>query len=540
MGRGLRKAPVRCREAGPAIKESSAGERGAGNRGAGELGAGEGGAGNLRAGYGPEDRNGERLVALIVAAALFMQNLDSTVIATALPTMARAFGADPVHMNVALTAYLFAVALFVPASGWMADRFGTRQVFRAAIGVFTLGSVLCGRAETLPFLVFARVVQGAGGAMMLPVGRLILLRSVPKARLVAAMAWVTMPALVGPVIGPPVGGFIVQYFSWRWIFDINVPIGLAGIVLASVVVPDKREEMVGRFDFIGLMLSGATLAAFLAVLELAGRGIIADLQVVLIGVAAVICGALYALHARAQDRPLLDFSLLRLPSFAISVLAGSLFRVGVGAVPFLLPMMLQLGFGRSALQSGSITFAAAAGAIISKPGIQILLRRFGFRNVLVLNGVIGGVGLALYASFRPDTPVWILYAVLFATGYLRSVQFTSYNTIAYAEVPAARMSAATTLYSALQQISLTVGIPIGAGVLHLVRHGHDLPTPANFSAAFVVVAAITVLAGPASLLLPQNAGEEMSGRKLRRQVKAGGDVSSPPDPPSIIAPGRGT
>jgi EmrB/QacA subfamily drug resistance transporter len=459
------------------------------------------------------DRKAERLIALIVAAALFMTNLDATVIATALPTMARAFGADPVHMNVALTAYLFAVAALVPASGWMADRFGTRQVFRAAIAVFTLGSVLCGRAETLPFLVAARVVQGAGGAMMLPVGRLILLRSVPKARLVAAMAWVTMPALIGPVIGPPVGGFIVQYASWRWIFDINVPIGLVGIVLASLFVPDKREALAGKFDFFGLLLSGATLAAFLAVLELAGRGIVSDAKLALIAAACLASGVAYGLHARTQARPLLDFSLLRLPSFAVSVAAGSLFRVGVGAVPFLLPMMLQLGFGRSAVQSGSITFAAAAGAIVSKPGISYLLRRLGFRNVLVANGIISGCGLALYAAFRPDWPLWSLYVVLLATGYLRSVQFTAYNTIAYAEVPAARMSAATTLYSALQQISLTVGIPIGAGVLHLVRQGHGVPRPGDFSAAFLVVAAVSVLSGPASLLMPRDAGEEMSGRR---------------------------
>jgi MFS family permease len=345
------------------------------------------------------------------------------------------------------------------------------------------------------------------------VGRLILLRSVPKARLVAAMAWVTMPALIGPVIGPPLGGVIVQYANWRWIFDINVPIGLAGIVMASLFVPDKREAAAGRFDATGLVLSGATLAAFLAVLELAGRGMVPGWVVAAIGAGAALCGTLYALHARVQDRPLLDFSLMRLPSFAVSVAAGSLFRVGVGAVPFLLPMMLQLGFGRSAVQSGSITFAAAAGAILSKPGIQYLLRWFGFRNVLVVNGMIGGLGLALYAAFRPDWPLWWLYAVLLATGYLRSVQFTAYNAIAYAEVPAARMSAATTLYSALQQISLTIGIPIGAGVLHLVRVGHELPRPADFSAAFLAVAGISVLSGPVSLFLPRNAGEEMSGRQ---------------------------
>jgi EmrB/QacA subfamily drug resistance transporter len=453
----------------------------------------------------------ERSIALIVAAALFMQNLDSTVIATALPSMARAFHADPVHMNVALTAYLFAVAVFVPASGWMADRYGTRHVFRAAIAVFTLGSILCGSAETLPFLVAARVLQGAGGAMMLPVGRLILLRAIPKARLVSAMAWVTMPALVGPVIGPPVGGFIVQYANWHWIFDINVPIGIAGIVLASLYVPDKREAA-GPFDFLGLLMSGAAFAAFLAVLELAGRDIVPVWALVALAAASVLAGTLYGFHARSQARPLLDFSLMKLPSFAISVIAGSLFRVGVGAVPFLLPMLLQLGFGRGALSSGMVTFAAAAGAIISKPGIQYTLRKFGFRLVLVVNGILSALGLALYAAFRADWPLWSLYGVLLTTGYLRSLQFTSYNTIAYAEVPASRMSAATTLYSALQQISLTVGIPISAGVLHMVRGNHIVPTPADFSAAFLSVAAISLLAGPVSLLLPKDAGAEMSGR----------------------------
>jgi EmrB/QacA subfamily drug resistance transporter len=453
----------------------------------------------------------ERLLSVIVAFALFMQNLDSTVIATALPTMARAFNADPVHMNVALTAYLFAVALFVPASGWMADRFGTRQVFRVAIGVFTLGSVLCGVAQSLPFLVAARLLQGMGGAAMLPVGRLILLRTVPKVRLVAAMAWVTMPALVGPVIGPPLGGFLVQYANWRWIFFINVPIGVLGIVMATLFVPDRREPT-GRLDVIGLALSGVALAAFLAVLELFGRGIVPDETVAAIAIGGVAAGVLYWLHARAQARPLLDFTLMRQPSFAVSVLGGSLFRVGVGATPFLLPMMMQLGFGRTAVQSGMITFAAAAGAVISKPGTTFFLRWLGFRRVLVGNAVLCGFGLAVYGTFRASWPLWAMYAVLLVTGYLRSLQFTAYNTVAYADVPPGRMSAATTLYSALQQISLTVGIPISAGVLHFARAGHAVPLPADFAEAFFVVAAISSLAAPASLLMPRDAGAEMSGR----------------------------
>jgi len=456
-----------------------------------------------------------RLTAIIVATALFMQNLDSTIVSTALPVMSRAFHADPVHMNVALTAYLFAVAVFVPASGWMADRFGTRTVFRTAIAVFTIGSVLCGRADSLWFLVVCRVLQGIGGAMMLPVGRLVVLRSVPKSELISAMAWVTMPALVGPIIGPPVGGFIVTYFSWRWIFDINLPIGVLGFVLASLFIRDVREPYPGRFDFLGLALSGVALAGFMAVLEVAGRGLVPDWAVVAIAATGAGAGLAYWLHARAQARPLLDFSLLRLPTFAVSVLAGSLFRIGIGATPFLLPLMIQLGFHRSAAQSGLITFASAAGAIGVKPAITWVLRRYGFRSTLVVNAVLCAGLLGMCAAFRPWWPLAAIYGVLVASGCLRSLQFTAYNTIAYADVPPPRMSAATTLYSALQQVSLTIGIPISAGALQLARvsHGHALPETGDFSVAFLVVAGISALAGPASMLLAKSAGREMSGAR---------------------------
>ncbi len=458
----------------------------------------------------------ERLVAIIVASALFMSNLDGTVIATALPAMARAFGMDPVHMNVALTSYLFAVAVFIPASGWMADRFGTRNVFRAAIAVFTLGSVLCGRADSLGFLVAARIVQGAGGAMMLPVGRLVLLRSVPKERLIGAMAWVTMPALVGPVIGPPVGGLIVTYLSWNWIFDINVPIGVAGFALVSLFIRDVREPAPGRFDAAGLVLTGLALAGFMGVLEVAGRNLVAPGLVLAMGLVSVASAAAYAVHVRRRARPLLDFSLLRLPTFAVSVFAGSLFRIGIGAVPFLLPLMIQVGFGRSAAQSGMITFASAAGAIGMKPATQWVLRRFGFRTTLVINGALCAGVLAAYAAFQPGWPLAALYGVLILGGVLRSLQFTAYNAVAYADVPAERMSAATTLYAMLQQVSLTVGIPISAGVLSLTRAGaHAAPVTADFALAFLVVAGISALAAPAGLLLARDAGQAMSGARMR-------------------------
>ena len=459
----------------------------------------------------------QRLIAIIVACALFMQNLDSTVIATALPTMAHDFGVDPVHMNVALTAYLIAIAVFIPASGWMADRFGTKRVFCIAIAVFTLGSVLCGLSPSLATLVCARVLQGAGGAMMLPVGRLVLLRSVPKDQLIGAMAWVTMPALIGPVIGPPVGGFIVTYLSWHWIFYINVPFGALGIVLAARFFGAGAQPDPGRFDAMGLGLAGVALASFMGVLELAGRGLVAPVVVWGLAGLCVAAAAAYVRRARAQAMPLLDFSLLRVPTFMVSVVAGSLFRIGVGAVPFLLPLMIQLGFGRSAAQSGMITFASAVGALGMKPITTSVLRRWGFRTTLVANGVFCALSLASYAAFRPGWPVAALYAALALGGVLRSLQFTAFNAVAYADVEAARMSAATTLYAMLQQVSLTIGIPVSAFVLHLARSGHAVPRPEDFGVAFLVVAGVSAMAAPLCLLLRRDAGGEMSGNTASKQ-----------------------
>jgi EmrB/QacA subfamily drug resistance transporter len=455
-----------------------------------------------------------RLTALIVACALLMQNLDSTIIATALPTMARAFGAEPVQMNVALTSYLLSLAVFIPASGWMADRFGTRTVFRAAIAVFTVGSILCGRADSLGFLVASRVLQGLGGAMMVPVGRLVLLRTAPKHELVAAMAWLTMPAMIGPVLGPPIGGMIVTYFSWRWIFDINVPIGLVGIALVTLFVEDVREPGAGRLDFRGLVLSGAGLAALLFGLETIGRGVVPPALSFGMAGGGVLAWALYWLHARRHPRPLLDFTLAREPTFAVGTFAGSLFRIGIGAIPFLLPMMFQLGFGYTAAQSGAITFASSAGALVMKPVAQRALRRLGFRDTLVWNAVLSAVLLAACATFRPTWPAAAIYAVLLVSGFFRSLQFTAYNTLAYSEIPRSRMSAATSLYSTVQQLCQVVGISIGAASLEIamVLHGHEAPQLGDFSVAFLAVAAVALLAAPLSAMMPRSAGDEVAGR----------------------------
>ena len=454
-----------------------------------------------------------RVAALIVACALFMQNLDSTVIATALPHMARAFGADPVHMSVALTSYLLSLAVFIPASGWVADRYGAKPVFRAAIIVFTLGSILCGRADSLWFLVLARVVQGIGGAMMLPVGRLVLLRSVPKREMVAAMSWLSAPALLGPVVGPPLGGFIVESFSWRWIFDINVPIGVLGVVLVTLFIEDVRESEPAPFDAWGLLWSGLCLALVMIGFETAGRHLVPLAWTLGLLAGGVLAGLAYVWHARRHPRPLLDFTLLRDRSFQVACVAGTLFRFGVGALPFLMPLMLQLGFGYSPAESGLTTFATAAGALAVKPLATTVLRRYGFRHTLVWNGVLASLSLALCALFRPSWPAWTMFLLLLVGGTFRSVQFSSFNTLVYADIPRPQMSAATSLYSTIQQLSLTIGITMGAASLEIARtfSGHAEPSLGDFSLAFLVVSVLALLASPLAARLPREAGAEMTG-----------------------------
>jgi EmrB/QacA subfamily drug resistance transporter len=471
-----------------------------------------------------------RLTALIVASALFMQNLDSTVIATALPTMARAFGYDPVRMNVALTSYLLSLTLFIPASGWVADRFGTRNVFRAAIIVFTIGSILCGMSNTLFELVAARVLQGMGGAMMVPVGRLLLLRTAAKSELVAAMAWLSMPALLGPVVGPPVGGFIVTYFNWRWTFFINIPVGIVGLVAVTLFIKDFREPPRGGFDLRGLFLAGLALVGVMFGLETVGRGLVSPEFTEAMITAGLAVAFLYYLHARNHPAPLLDFSLMKLPCFGLSFAAMMLFRTGIGAIPFLLPMMLQVGFGKAAVESGLITFASSAGALVMKPGAQYALRWFGFRDTLIWNGALSGVMLIMCAAFRPTWPAAAIYFVLLVGGFLRSLQFTAYNTLAYGDVPRAQMSAATSLYTAGQQLAATIGVSAGALSLEIARtvSGHITPQTSDFSAAFVVVGLMTLMAAPIAMFMPVSAGDDLTGRHTR--------VPVPPPAPATTRP----
>jgi EmrB/QacA subfamily drug resistance transporter len=459
--------------------------------------------------------NKERLIPLIVAAALFMENMDATVIATSLPAIAADIGTSPLTLKLAITSYLLSLAVFIPASGWTADRFGARTVFSTAILIFMVGSIGCALSTSIHHFVFARVLQGMGGAMMTPVGRLVLLRSIDKSRLVGAMAWMTIPALIGPVIGPPLGGFITTYVSWHWIFLINIPIGLVGIALALRYIDPIRSDNPERFDLYGLVLAGVGLAGIAFGLSVAGLNLVPWPVVVALIVVGCIAMTLYVIHARRTSSPVLDFSLLRLPTLRASLIGGFLFRLGIGALPFLLPLLMQIGFGLSPFQSGLVTFASSAGAMGMKALAARIIRAFGFRNIMTVNAVVSSFFLAACALFTPATPLLLIMIILLVGGFFRSLQFTAINTVAYAEVEQAQMSRATTLVSVGQQLSVSAGVAIGAFTVEITMwssHATALTADA-FAPAFVVVAVLAALSAYFFWQMPDDAGHEISGRK---------------------------
>jgi EmrB/QacA subfamily drug resistance transporter len=456
----------------------------------------------------------QTLVPLVVACAMFMQNLDSTVIATALPTIARSLQESPLRLNVAITCYLLSLAVFIPISGWTADRFGARRVFSSAIVVFTLGSIACGVSNSLSALVAARILQGMGGALMVPVGRLVLLRTVPKSDLVRAMSFVSVPALIGPVMGPPVGGLIVTYASWRWIFFINIPIGVLGIVLVNLLVGDLKETGRRPFDLSGFALTGIGLASLAFGFENVGRGALPDFAVIGLLAVGTVCLVLYVRHAHRVSHPIIDLALLKIPTYAMASIGGFLFRMGLGALPFLLPLMLQVGFGLSALHSGLLTFASAAGAMLMKTSAVRILRNLGFRRVLVGDAVISAGFLLGYSLFRPSTPHLVIFFALLVGGFFRSLQMTSINTLSSADVPPGMLSRATSLTSMAQQLSQTAGVATAALMLHTVltlRSGTSLAA-VDFYPVFVGIAMISLLSVPFFLRMSPDAGAEVSGR----------------------------
>ena len=458
-----------------------------------------------------------RIISLIVGCAIFLEQVDGTVLATALPTMAHDFQVSAPAMSVAVTSYLLALAILIPVSGTIADRFGAKRVFNSSIAVFILGSILCSLTHSLPMMVAARLLQGMGGAMMAPVGRLVILRTVDRRHLVSSMSWTLMPAILGTLAGPPLGGFIVEYLDWRWIFYINVPIGVLGYWLVRRYIPVVQSiARPSRFDWLGFALCSIGLGCLLFGLELFGENthLFNALALIAVGIAA---GLAYLRHAKRRVDPVVDLSLLRIDSFRLSVISGSLMRITQGAQPFLLPLLFQIGFGFSAVRSGQLILATSLGALLARSFTTRILRWIGFRRAMVYNGVLASLGYAVCAFFQPDWPFWLMFGLLVCCGAFMSFQFAAYNTVAYEAVPTDRMSAANSFYSTLQQLMLSVGVCCGALILKFTMGlAHNVePSRLNFSVAFLIVTAISLSSTRWHRAFAHDAGHEMSGHRQR-------------------------
>ncbi|STR61430.1 putative MFS-family transport protein [Klebsiella pneumoniae] len=456
--------------------------------------------------------------ALLVAGAFFMEFLDGTVIATALPDMARNFGVTAVELNIGISAYLITLAVLIPASGWIADRFGARAIFTLALAIFTLASVFCGLSTEVHIFVAMRILQGVGGALMVPVGRLAVLRTTPKHQLIKAIATLTWPALVAPIIGPPLGGFITRYASWHWIFFINVPLGLASIILSLRIIPDIRETERRSFDLSGFITTSVAMVSLVTAMERLG-----DRQPQIwptLALAALGFGCLlYSIrHFRRAAAPMVRLDALQVPTFRVTMYGGSLFRASISAVPFLLPLLFQVGFGMDPFHSGLLVLAVFVGNLTIKPATTPLIRWLGFRRLLLINGALNVCSLLACALLTPQTPVWAIMLILYLGGVFRSIQFTGVSTLAFADVPAAQMSDANTLFSTASQLAVGLGITLGAIGIRLGEqvgdwlHLTELPG-ISFRLSFVFIALICLVGMIDSLHLAKTAGSSVSEKK---------------------------
>ena len=458
-------------------------------------------------------------VALTVAMAFFMQFLDTTAVNTALPAMAQSFGVDVIRLSTGVTAYMISLAIFIPASGWIADRFGTRTVFCSAIAFFIFSSVLCGTSRTLGQFILYRVMQGMAGAMTAPVGRLAVLKTATKEDLPIALNYITRPALVAPILGPLVGGYLTTYFSWRWIFYLNVPISIACIYFALRHIPNgDRPTRPMPFDLSGFILSGCALAGFLYGVELfSKRGMPLWIPILLIALSLMLLRG-NVVHSRHVSSPLIDYSIMRIRTYRITIFTGSVSRMLIGVFPYLMPLMLQEGFGLSPFEAGSLFLATMVGNLVMKSATVWMIRKLQFRTILIGNGLISALCMGLIALLMPHTPVWMIVAVLFVTGMTRSMQFSTLTTLAFADISDAKMTSANTLYSTIQQMSIGMGVAIGAVALHyanLLHHGNPGQySVADFHTAFLVVALLGTVHLYGYLKLRRGAGNAVRLKKV--------------------------
>jgi EmrB/QacA subfamily drug resistance transporter len=453
-----------------------------------------------------------RIVPWLCGAALFMELLDATIVNTAVPTMATALHVAPLSLKTVLTSYTLALAVFIPVSGWVADRFGTRRVFASAVGVFLAGSLACGLAVNVPMLVAARILQGTGGAMMTPVGRLVLVRTFPRSEFIRAMNYVVIPSLIGPLIGPLAGGVIVHWIHWRAIFFLNLPIGFVGLWLIRKHMPDYREQVLAPLDVRGFLLFGAGIALVSHVLEVFSEHDWNARPLVAMTAVALVLLLAYGWHARRVTHPILQLSLFRVRTFRSSVVGGFVTRLGIGGMPFLLPLLYQLVLGFTPWQAGLLMVPQAAAAILMKILSAAVLRRLGYRRVLVANTVLLGTTIAAFSRIHPGTPVSVICVLSFCQGFFSSLQFTSMNSLVFADVSDDQASRASTVFSTGQQLSLSFGVAVSslmvAFFIHLAGPGVAFVRPLH--EAFVVLGILTSLSAAYFALLRPEDGANVS------------------------------
>jgi EmrB/QacA subfamily drug resistance transporter len=453
-------------------------------------------------------------IAWVVAGAFFMETLDGTIIATALPAIAHSFGIRPLDASLGITIYLVAMAVGVVASGWLAQRLGTRRVFVGALALFSLSSLLCAVAPDFWVFVGARLVQGLAAASMSPVGRLVVLRETPKPRIIEAIALITWPGLIAPVVGPPLGGLIITYVSWHWIFLVNVPLGLLTIGLVFRFFPARAAERSAvPLDAWGLLLASVAVAAVVLGLSFLAEGQVAPVWAESAIVLGVLVGWAAVRHSRRHTHPILDLRPLGYPTFALATAsAGMLSRIAINASPFLLPLMFQLGFGWNALRAGSMVLPYMLGNLVIKSVTTPLLRRFGFRRTLIWNGWLNVACLAAIGSIQPSLPVAVIAPLLLIAGMSRSMNFTSINTLAFADVPDAMRAHASALATLLQQVSVVLGVAVGVLVLGFARNlrGAESIALPDFRWAWAAVALIMVVAVMLYRRLPEDAGSALA------------------------------
>ncbi|MDM1454440.1 multidrug transporter subunit MdtD [Myroides odoratimimus] len=460
-----------------------------------------------------KDERTRKYLPWLGALAIFMQALDATILNTGLPSIAKSLGESPLGMQSIIVSYTLTVALLIPLSGWLADRFGTKKIFILAVGLFTLGSVFCSMSATLDQLVLARIFQAVGGAMMVPVARLTLIYAYPKNQLLKVINFITIPGLIGPMLGPAVGGFLVEKLSWHWIFLINVPVGVIAVLFARKIIPNFTNT-VGRFDLLGWVLFSGGLTTLTLVIEKWNSPTISSVQLITLFIVAMLMGVAYVFYARMTKEPLIKLSLFKITTLRLGLIGNLITRFGIGGMPLMIPLLLQVGYGYSAMYAGMMMIPQALSNLVSRNFVVPIVRRFGYRSTLITNTVLTGLLISCFFFITPTTPYWVIILLMIGNGAFNAIQFTSMNTISLADLDRDTSSEGNSLLSVTQQLAVSLGISLSAMVLMLFQNSQIAESGDKigvFRYTFLVMGLITILSSLVFTNLSKDAGSSMSG-----------------------------